>query len=147
MYAQTVWPKATKFGILTQCGAGMCVLGGQSRSYFKGRDPSVPQFLGPLLSVQTVWSEATKFDTWRCGAKACFYGSNMPQCQGAGPQCAQNYCNPYLHQNGLTYSDENMYGDSRGRVAWFRKTVAPLSKEGRGLSVPKISDPTFAQTV
>jgi len=147
MYAQTVWPKATKFGILTQCGAGMCVLGGQSRSYFKGRDPSVPQFLGPYFPYKRFDLKRPNLIHGGVAQRRVSMSQTCRSAKGRGPQCAQNYCNPYLHQNGLTYSDENMYGDSRGRVAWFRKTVAPLSKEGRGLSVPKISDPTFAQTV
>jgi len=47
-------------------------------------------------------------------ARVCRVSAAMPSFQGAGPQHLQKFWDPYLRPNGLTYSDEVWFDNTRG---------------------------------
>jgi len=71
-YAQTVWPKSTKFGMVAQ----ELVSKGSARPQSQGGGtPASPEILGPPATyAKTVWLRATKFD--KITQMSC-WGSNV----------------------------------------------------------------------
>jgi len=57
--AETVWPRATKYGIITRMGRS-AFPGGQP-PHSKGRGRSFPKHFGPATCAHTVWETTTNF--------------------------------------------------------------------------------------
>ena len=67
--------------------------------------------------------------------------SATPTSQGGGAQRSPIFGTPYVHPDGLSYSDEIWYGSTIGAGVCFLRVIhAPISME-RGHSVHKFLDP------
>ena len=105
-YAKMVWPRVTKFRVMTH-RLRVCFVSSHA-SHFNRTGSQHPQiFLGPLMYAQIDWPRMMKFGVLTHGEVACFCGSAYPK--GTGPQGPKSFWNPYLRPNGLAQSDEIWY--------------------------------------
>jgi len=79
----------------------------------------------------------TEYDTVKQVGKHISTESATPTSEGAGPQRPQNFCDPYVVPNGLTYGDEIWYSNMHGGSVFLGGRSATPPFKGAGPSVPK----------
>jgi len=120
----------TKYGMVTR--AKERVSRGHPRPILKGRDTSVPSFLGSLYLCPNGLSCSEKFSVVTRGRKTCLYGSPMLPILRDGPHCPQIFETPYLHPNGLNYSNQFWHSNTRVRGRVSRRSSTPPIRMWRG---------------
>jgi len=101
-YTPTLWPRVTKFGMLTQVGQKHIFSRASSTSSSHAVGPSVPKIFRDPTCAKTVWPRVTKFGiVIHVGQEyVSMVISHIPLPRGGGPACS--ILGAEYVQNGLT---------------------------------------------
>jgi len=149
MYAKTVWPRATKYGMVTHFGQES-VSRGQSRPYPKVAGPQRPQnYLGPIPTSKRFdlnIPNLVRQHTWR--SSVFLGGQPRHSLKRAGLQRPQTF--EALRTSKWFWPRATKCGTAThvGQQHVSRGQSRPYPKGGRGPNVPNFGGlPTYGQTV